>query len=488
MSPQLPAYSSPAPLSSATGRSGTVARVAGLDGFALAWAFAMLFSIAGDHAALMGRHGATAMALGWLAVAAAVGLIAGRRMAPWLVLLALAMVLRYMLALPVASNNKTIAVFMNVAILAFAWPCLRPGAAAADRAQVHARLRAVARGLLAVMYFYGIFHKINADFLDTSVSCAVALYRPLAAPLGLDGNAFGHQLAIWMTFIVEGIALVALYWRRWFAVGMVLALMFHFVIPISAFSWYMDFSSLVFALYLLSMPPEASARIGAALGRTFAALRAQALQLAGATLALVAIGYLAVRWNLVSLNTGVHLHHSVMLLAWAIYGGFMMVAMSGAALAHLPCTEKPRPAQPWFVHAVPALLFLSCLSPYLGLKTESSIAMFSNLHTEGGVTNHLLFDKPPYLFDYQQEVVEIVASSSPALARLAAQGDSMVLFALKEHLRWHPQHWVSYRHDGVLHRRVSAANFAPQDFANRLESKLLIFKPVDYSQPKPCTH
>ena len=40
--------------------------------------------------------------------------------------------------------------------------------------------------------------------------------------------------------------------------------------------------------------------------------------------------------------------------------------------------------------------------------------MFSNLHTEGGQTNHLLFSSPPYLFDYQQDVVQIIATSSPA--------------------------------------------------------------------------
>ena len=36
------------------------------------------------------------------------------------------------------------------------------------------QLRLVARYLLAIMYFYGIFHKINTDFLNPQVSCAVA--------------------------------------------------------------------------------------------------------------------------------------------------------------------------------------------------------------------------------------------------------------------------------------------------------------------------
>ena len=79
------------------------------------------------------------------------------------------------------------------------------------------RMRVVARALLAVMYFYGIFHKINTDFFDPTVSCAVALYDPLASGFGLAGNPIGHQVAIWSTFIIETITIVALYWKRFFA-------------------------------------------------------------------------------------------------------------------------------------------------------------------------------------------------------------------------------------------------------------------------------
>ncbi len=54
-------------------------------------------------------------------------------------------------------------------------------------------MRVVARALLAIMYFYGIFHKINTDFLDPRVSCAVALYMPLADGFGLQ-NSLDRQV------------------------------------------------------------------------------------------------------------------------------------------------------------------------------------------------------------------------------------------------------------------------------------------------------
>ncbi|WP_265500881.1 hypothetical protein [Paracoccus beibuensis] len=54
--------------------------------------------------------------------------------------------------------------------------------------------------------------------------------------------------------MIDAIAIVALYWRRHFAVGFVLAMLFRFIIRISAYSWDMDFSCLVFVLYISAFP------------------------------------------------------------------------------------------------------------------------------------------------------------------------------------------------------------------------------------------
>jgi hypothetical protein len=164
-----------------------------------------------------------------------------------------------------------------------------------------------------------------------------------------------------------------------------------------------------------------------------------------------------------------------------------MLLLIRASLEHLPYHETDVRRQPLWVYAFPAVLFLSALSPYFGLKTESSIAMFSNLHTEGGTSNHLLFPRPPYLFDYQAEVVEIVDARHEGLAN-DVRGEHMVMFALKEHLRNDPANWVVYRRpDGQL-VRATAASFAPGEFANWAERTFLSFKRVDYDRPKVCTH
>ena len=78
-------------------------------------------------------------------------------------------------------------------------------------------------------------------------------------------------------------------------------------------------------------------------------------------------------------------YHSVWVLFWAVYGGIAMVLLTWVALDYLPWRGHVGSRQPLWVYSFPLVLFLTCLSPYMGLKTESSIAMFSNLHTEGGV-------------------------------------------------------------------------------------------------------
>jgi hypothetical protein len=476
------------------GERASVAATEGLIAFTPMWGAAMLFSLAGDRNILMLREGAPLFVLTWVAVALAATLIVRPRWTQLLYVLAGIMVVRYALMLPVASNNKTIAVFMNAAIvvcvLQAAWTGLRD---ALLRDVLYERMRVVARALLAVMYFYGIFHKINTDFLDPRVSCAVALYDPLARGFGLDGHPVGHQIAIWSTFIVETITLVALYWKRYFAIGLICGLIFHFVIPISTYSWYMDFSSLVLALYALSIPREVSTAFFERVASIFRASRQRfgsvglflPFAAIGAVAALI-VGAIAVRLERADMLF--QLYNSVWVLFWAVYGGIAMVLLTAVALDYLPWRGQQPPRQPLWLYAFPLVLFLSCLSPYLGLKTESSIAMFSNLHTEGGQTNHLMFDKPPYLFDYQRDVVEIVATSSPMLQNVAAAGDSMVWFSLQQYLRANPQHWVTFRRDGVVHERVTAASIAHLPQPNWLERKFLIFKPVDFDRPKVCTH
>lgn len=481
-----------------------VPRHDGLTLFSAAWAVAQLFSLAEDRWMMVGDRGLPLLVLGWAAVGLCCAVLVRPRVTALLAALAAVMVALYVLRLPVPSNNKTISFVMNLSlllVLAAVWLRRPSGAEArarpgADLREVaYERARVAARALLAVMYFYGIFHKVNTDFLHPEVSCAVALYVPLAAPFGLEDNLVGRYGAIWATFVLEAIAIVALYWRRWFAVGLVIALAFHYVIPISGYSWYMDFSSLVFALYLLSVPKQVSGEVHDRAHRLLHPVRGARLvgRLGPVALGLgVLAGGVAVVSALSLAFPGRQpalLYHSVWMLAFAAYGGAVMVALTAAALRHLPHDGPGSPRQPAWVFALPAVFFVSCLSPYVGLKTDSAINMYSNLHTEGGETNHLLLPwGPPYLFDYQRHLVRPVESSDPRLQALASEGQWMVRFAFEERMRRFPAHWATVETNaGERLERVTAATLGTER-PSLAERKFLMFKDVDFDRPKVCTH
>lgn len=466
----------------------------GLVVFSVMWGMAMMLSAASHMPLLKGDSGILLCLTTWAALGAAALLVMNPRKTRMLMVVAGLMTVQYLLRLPVASNNQTIALFMNTAIvIAVTSQAVRSGGFRIDRDVPYEQLRVAARSLLAIMYFYGVFHKINTDFLDPSVSCATALYQPLARPLGLENNIVGIYGAIISTFVIETIAIVCLYWRRYFWIGLLVSLPFHYIIPISGFSWYMDFSSLVFALYMLSAPREVAAGLystGVSLVRRRPRLRAGTSALLALGLAWIAAAAATLVLGLSFPNRGGSLvWHSAWLLVWSAFGGVAMVLITRAALLELPYqAPMSHQRQSWWVYAVPALLFLSCTSPYIGLKTESSIAMFSNLHTEGGVSNHLLFPSPPYLFDHQARTARIVDSSSPTLRKRAENPN----FALVEHdiairLLRNPSLWISYEMRGKHYLRVTGETFSGHR-PTWIEQKLLDFKPIDWARPKVCSH
>jgi hypothetical protein len=458
------------------------------------WAMALIFSVVSHYGNLKLDNGYKIALLEYAVLGSCVALILRPRRLSLLMLLAGAMAVQYVYRLPVASNNQTIAFFMNAAIvtvIGVGW--LRQGSAEDTRTDVYERLRIVARWLLATMYFYGIFHKINTDFLDSNASCAVALYKPLVQTFGLADNLFGRYGSIAATFIIETITIVCLFWRRYFAVGLIIGLWFHYIIPISAFSWYMDFSSLVLALYTLAVPREVSVAFYA---RSASLLRRFPFPSAGgaAILALILM-FLAASLLTSTLRsragaleiTGLMAWHSSWIMVWAVVGGVAMVVLTWAALEALPYRGVASPRQPAWIYLFPAVLFLSCLSPYLGLKTESSIAMFSNLHTEGGTTNHLVFTRPLYVADYQKEVAMIEDSSDRFMRTMANHKLGVVRFELERWMKAHPNDWVTFTMGSQRYERATAGTFPISDHS-LLERRLLTFKPVDFTRPKVCTH
>jgi hypothetical protein len=410
--------------------------------------------------------------------------------APWmsglLVLNAGAFALCYLAGSPIASNNQLTGFFVSLVVIAGAIIAAR-GSVAGDRHErMFAAIAGPGRWLLAVMYFFGIYHKINADFLDPQVSCAVVLYDRLAHGWGAAGWQVGHVGAIWATFVIEAIAMIALFVPRWKRFGMLIGVPFHIIIGWTGYAYYKDFSTIALVMYAMFLPRESVSAAVERFTRLFGSAAragqcARLLLLALPLVYLVAIGAVTDLSRLRPTHDGFFIAFTV--FAVAFYAFIVAFAPARPADGELPLFARPA----WLM-ALPVLFFLNGLSPYLGLKTESSMAMYSNLHTEGGETNHLIAGQLPFAFGYQNDIVRPIASNSPAFDALhVGQGKALVRFEFDRILAQSPDLRVQFEHDGAV-RTNDATWRNSYASATLFEKKFLIFKPIDYSRPKVCTH
>lgn len=409
--------------------------------------------------------------------------------APWFTAILLinagAFALCYIAGSPIASNNQLTGFFVSLVVLAGAAVAMRRPSAGDFHENLFAAIAGPGRWLLAVMYFYGIYHKINADFLDTQVSCAVVLYDRLAQGWGLAGWSFGQHGAIWATFVIEAIAMIALFVPRWKRFGMLIGVPFHIIIGWTGYAYYKDFSTVVLLMYAMFLPREAvTAAVSAFTQRLGAKNAAQCARIALLACALTYLIAIGAAFDPARLRPT----HEGFFVAFTIYA----VAFYAFVIAFVPWRASddklPLVSRPAWLMAIPGLFFLNGLSPYLGLRTEGSVAMYSNLHTEAGQTNHLIAGQLPFAFGYQNDIVRPISSNSPAFdSAYVGEGKALVRYEFDRLLAQSPALKVTFEHDGAVQTNDATwrNSYAA---ASLLEKKFLLFKPVDFNRPKVCTH
>ncbi|RYF85284.1 MAG: hypothetical protein EOO03_13535 [Chitinophagaceae bacterium] len=146
----------------------------------------------------------------------------------------------------------------------------------------------------------------------------------------------------------------------------------------------------------------------------------------------------------------------------------------------------------WSFAIVPVIVFLNGLSPYLGLKTENSYSMYSNLRTEGGISNHYLIPAGVQIFDYQKDLVEIVSSTDSTLNKFALKNQLLVYFSFKDLVAIRKPQRVEYLLNGqkkVFDLKNAKATNDPLLRGNSLLLRnLLAFRTISKFEPQPCAH
>ncbi|MBS9405243.1 DUF393 domain-containing protein [Halomonas sp. TRM85114] len=352
------------------------------------------------------------------------------------VLLVLVLAIDAWLQAPLASNHTILKNFWLLALLlggSYAW--LR----GVSFETFFQRVRPVGQALLVVMYFYGVFHKINTGFLDPEVSCAVELWHSMPPFLTwLDATWFRY-LAIYGTLVIEAAIVLALLIPRTRHLGIVAGIGFHGLLALSGYAMYAPFTTLTIFFHLLFLSPDGALQV----------VRSTLWQFIDRTLRKPIFIFLLLALFILMVFSAVNRDFVHVSFLWLVVAAplLLCIVVHGRGKQHQSILWSR-----WhWLNIVSLAFLLNGAMPYLGLKTAQTLNMFANLRLEGGVSNHLLIREPLSLFGYLDDLAEVRhADPEFGLGFFMQRDDSLIVYYdLLNRMERHPEATVSYIRGGV---------------------------------------
>ncbi len=452
--------------------------------FSVMWALAAVWHLLGNT----GTAPAWAQA-GLAAGVAAVLLRPGEPLA--LAALAVAGLVTMWEEAPLLGNHWLLAGFVNLAIvMSVVTAVVRRRAR--DRLDLADRLFPVARLCLLGFYAFAAFAKLNSAFFDRSVSCAAFYFNESTSSLGLGGLQLGGaawlQQAVILGTVVTELSIPMLLCRSTTRrLGVTVALGFHALLALDRAHQFFDFSSVLFALFVLFLPAHAGTWVGERVGsmRARLALRGERLpeRVHLGLVAVPTIVALLVAIDVLMPSSGLE----VGWWPWQAYA-VAVIAVTVRFLGHdrSPAAARLLPHHALFA-LVPLLVLVNGLTPYLELKTAYSWNMYANLRTVDGDSNHLVVRRTFPLTDEQEDLVEILDTNSAALGRYAADGYALTYRQLRSYLAQHPAVRITYRR-GTETVALQRADDRPElvRAPPPWREKLQLFRAVDLREPERC--
>lgn len=469
---------------SATGR--TTPRLAV---FSTLWALAALFHLAGNPRPSFVNGGlpftAAALALGIAAVSVLHRPASRLRLA---LLCSLVVTTAYLEA-PVVGNHWVLAAAVSAAFLI---ACLPTRSRDTRDVAAWRYFAPTARLILLTAYTFAAFAKINSDFFDPSVSCAIYYQNQILSSWGLGalsiggGSEAGRLIAVGaaMTELSIPILLILRRTRRW---GVCLALIFHGFLALDLAQHFWDFTTVLAACFVLFADESQVDYLRASAVRAKQAVRPaarKALAAGGLAAAVTATLAGASAGGTDVAGQGIVVGHAAwLLLGPAAIGAF--VYGTWTTRNETPPTGPLLLVPHYALLLLPALVAFNGLTPYLELKTGYGWNMYSNLRTVAGESNHLLVRKTLRLSRLQSDTVTIVATSDPTLRQLIDRRYDLVASEFHEYLAAHPDAAVTFRRDGEI-QSIRPGERSSVDAPGIVAVRLQAYRPIDRSTSERC--
>jgi len=312
---------------------------------------------------------------------------------------------------------------------------------------------------LIIIYFWAAFHKINTDFLNYKISCAtVELFIIKDIIPFFPTPDWFIFINPYLTLSIEFLIPILLIIPKTRIYGLILGFCFHFFLGFT----YTGFSVLVYSLYSLFIPSSSYDRIKTHVDRLEDRISEAIPRISNykhwkkrkfvnfiANVVLILLIFFTLHVFLTgSHKTSFLVSREGLYLIFCILLGIAFVYFVVIRMKELRIDERMIfiPEKKWLL-IFPAIIVLNGLFPHIGLKNIQVLAMFSNLQTEGGKTNHLLIPSSFQIFNNLEDLVSIKRSNHKTLNQLSGyvserrQGIKGITTILA------PKHYVQYMKD-----------------------------------------
>jgi len=364
---------------------------------------------------------------------------------------------------PFLGNHWLLAGFVSVAVLV-----------SLTRPEPWAWFLPTARAILLGFYGFAAFAKLNSDFFDAAVSCAVEHSDRALSAIALPGVASDGWLApiaIGATALIELSVFGLLLIRRTRPYGVMVGTVFHLVISFDISQHFYDFTSILFVLFGLFvidvLPPRVIDLTEKVKGFTPA--------IAGTFL------FLSIT---VSGQGVLGLVRYGSFLVWIPVSVIMARQMLTSARRSAATSERPAVVPSGALGTMLiALVVVNGVTPYTQLKTATAWNMYSNLSVTGDSSNHFIVRSALPIGDGPAELVEILASDDEELQEYVGDGYLVPAANLWSYLDRKDGVTVDYRtSDGAVHSAESGDGDPP----NALQDRLWSFRSVDGHDATRC--
>jgi len=445
--------------------------------------------------------------ISWWLLSIATVLVIARPTSTWLLIAMLTLNLsESWLNLPYDINHLLFEDIINLLILSAVvvvwWQRRSRDAGAAGlnsrraREQLWDAFAPAARVSFILLYVFVTLAKLNVDFLDPKISCAAKLWNEIAPPMLTDAQVPATSaLAIYGTLIAEGGLPLMLAFAPTRGLAILLGLLFHLLLGVHPHPGVYAFSSLMFALYTLFIGEPLAAVISDRVERTLQVVHRLLGPRPYVTASILLLGSLVLCLGLrrVDLLPNTRTLRVVLWFSWSLTViAVFLLSAAETPLIHIGTRAKlfatvPQTRLPWLV---PVLVLLNGFMPYLGFKTATAFAMFSNLRTEGGRSNHLFIPVSLQLTSYQRDLVKIIAFDNSAFSHPPNESNLLTQFEFERLLHDTDNFSVTCecygttlhitKHNGVLQ------GFDRQPSYDPWLGKLLSFRPVSAAASAAC--